>query len=129
MNRNCRRVLFLAITCLLYLAGSAAASERATFDARSTIGSAQLIVYRIPNIGRRVIVHLYVDDVVVSLIGYGQTYRGFLTPGRHVLSTLATPDPTWSERPPTIVDVRNGRTYRFTAMGNGQGNLILRPLH
>ena len=104
MNCNCRRVLFLAITCLLYLAGSAAASERATFDARSTIGSAQLIVYRIPNIGRRVIVHLYVDDVVVSLIGYGQTYRGFLTPGRHVLSTLATSDPTWSERTPTMYE-------------------------
>ena len=128
MNYNCRRTLLLAITCLLCVAGYAGASERSTDGTRSSIGSARLIVHRIPNIGRRVIVHLYVDDVVVSLIGYGQTYKGFLTPGRHVLSTLATPDPTWWERPPTIVDLRSGQTYKFTAMGNGKGNLILRPL-
>jgi hypothetical protein len=125
MNYN--RTLFLAMTCLLCLAVYAGAGERATFGARSSTGTARLIVYRIPNIGKKVIVHLYVDDVVVGLIGYGQTYEAFLTPGRHVLSTLATPDPTWWERPPTIVDVRSGQIYRFTAMGNGKGNLILRP--
>jgi hypothetical protein len=127
MNYNCCRAFVLAITCLLGVAGSAEASERATFGARSSTGTARLTVYRIPNIGKRVIVHLYVDDVVAGLIGYGQTYEGFLTPGRHVLSTLATPDPTWWERPPTIVDVRSGQTYKFTAMGNGKGNLILAP--
>src|SRR5947207_519214 len=124
MNHNCRRTVILAMTCLLCIAGHAGASTRAPSGALSSIGTARLIVYRIPNIGKRVIVHLYVDDVVVGLIGYGQTYERFLTPGRHVLSTLATPDPTWWERPPTIVDVRSGQTYRFTAMGNGKGNLI-----
>jgi hypothetical protein len=62
---------------------------------------------------------------VVGGIPYGGTYEGFLKPGHHVLSALATPRPKYRERPPTIVNVRAGRTYRFTAIGNGSGNLIL----
>ena len=127
MNYNWFRTLVLAMACFLCVTGYARAGEGATVGVRSSTGTARLIVYRIPNIGRRVIVHLFVDDVVVDLIGYGQTYEGFLTPGRHVLSTLATPDPTWPYRPPTIVNVRSGQTYEFTAIGNGEGNLILRP--
>jgi len=75
--------------------------------------------------GKFVFVQVYVDDVVVGGIPYGGTYEGFLKPGHHVLSALATPRPKWWERPPTIVNVRAGRTYRFTAIGNGSGNLIL----
>ena len=75
--------------------------------------------------GKFVFVQLYVDDVVVDGIAYGGTYEGFLRPGRHVLSVLATPRPKWWERPPTVVHMRSGQTYRFTAIGNGQGNLML----
>jgi hypothetical protein len=125
MNNNWPRTLFLAMACFLCVAGYARASERASFDARSSTGTARLIVYRIPNIGRNLIAQLYVDDVIVGAIGYGQTYEGVLTCGQHVLSALATPRPKWRDRPPTIVDVRAGRTYRFTVMGNGSGNLIL----
>jgi hypothetical protein len=125
MNYNYRRTLFLAMACLLCVAGYAGASERAGFDARSSTGTAQLIVYRIPDIGKNVIAQLYVDDVVVGAIGYGRTYEGVLTPGQHILSALATPRPKWWERPPTVVDVRAGQIYRFTVMGNGSGNLIL----
>jgi hypothetical protein len=65
---------------------------------------------------------------VVGGIPYGGTYEGLLKPGHHVLSALATPRPKYRERPPTVVDVRAGRTYKFTAMSNGEGNLILRPM-
>ena len=78
--------------------------------------------------GKFVFVQLYVDNFVVGAIAYGGTYQGFLKPGRHVLSVLATPSPKWWERPPTIVHVRGGQTYRFLVKGNGQGNLILHPL-
>jgi hypothetical protein len=80
-----------------------------------------------PNHRQVRIVQVYVDDVVVGSMGYGGTYEGFLKPGHHVLSALATPRSKWRERPPTIVDVRSGQTYKFTAMGNGEGNLTLRP--
>jgi len=127
MNYNWRRMLLLAMTCLLCVAGYAGASTRTTSAASSDGGSARFIVYRIPTMGKFVIVQVYVDNVMVGSIGYGGTYEGFLKPGHHVLSVLATPRPKWRERPPTIVDVRSGQTYKFTAIGNNEGNLILRP--
>ena len=127
MNCDWRRTLVLAMTCLLCVAGHAEARTRATFGAPSGGGPARLIVYRTPTMGKFVIVHIYVDNIVVGTIGYGGTYEAFLKPGHHVLSALATPYPSWWIRPPTIVDMRSGRTYRFTTMGNGAGNLILRP--
>ena len=125
MNYNYRRTFFLAMTCFLCVAGYAGASMRATSGTASDGGTARIIVYWIPNIGKNVIAQLYVDDVIVGAIGYGRTYEGVLTPGQHLLSALATPRPKWRDRPPTIVDLRGGRTYRFTVMGNGSGSLIL----
>ena len=125
MNYNWRRTLVLAMACFLCVAGYAGASTRATSGTASGGGTARLIVYRIPTMGKFVIVQVYVDDVVVGSMGYGGTYEGFLKPGHHVLSALATPRPKYRERPPTIVNVRAGRTCRFTAIGNGSGNLIL----
>jgi len=125
MNYNWRRTLVLAMMCLSCVAGPAGASPRATSGAPLDRGTARLVVHRIPTMGKFVFVQIYVDNVVVGGIAYGETYEGFLNPGHHVLSVLATPSPKWWERPPTIVDMRSGQTYRFTAMGNGQGNLIL----
>jgi len=127
MNYNWRRMLVLTMTCLLCVAGYAVGSTRATSGTAADGGTARLIVYRIPTMGKFVIVQIYVDDVVVGSVGYGGTYEGFLKPGHHVLSALATPRSKWRERPPTTVDVRSGQTYRFTAMSNGEGNLMLRP--
>src|SRR5205823_8471266 len=98
MNYNCRRTLFLAMACLLCVAGYAGASTRATSGTASGGGAARLIVYRTPTMGKFVIVQVYVDDVVVGSIGYGGTYEGFLKPGHHVLSALATPRSKWRER-------------------------------
>jgi hypothetical protein len=125
MNYNCRRALCLAITGLLFIAGHAGAGAGAVSGIASNGGAARLIVHRIPTMGKFVFAQLYVDDVVVDGIAYGATYEGFLKPGRHVLSVLAVPRPKWWERPPTIVHMRSGQTYEFTAIGNGQGNLIL----
>ena len=91
MNYNWRRTFVLAMACLLCVAGYAGASTRATSGTASDGGTARLIVYRIPTIGKFVIVQVYVDDVVVGSMGYGGTYEGFLKPGHHVLSALATP--------------------------------------
>jgi hypothetical protein len=125
MSNTCRRILFLALTCLLCVAANAGAGPRDTSNASADGGAARLIVHRIPTMGKFVFVQLYVDNVVIGAIAYGGTYEGFLRPGRHVLSALALPRPKWWERPPTIVHMRSGQTYEFTAIGNGQGNLIL----
>ncbi len=124
---NYTRIFVVATTCLLCVAGSAGAKTRATSDTASDGGSARFVVYRIPTIGKFVIVQIYVDDVMVGSVGYGGTYQGVLKPGHHVVSALATPRPRSHARPPTSVDVRSGQTYGFTAMGNNQGSLTLVP--
>jgi hypothetical protein len=124
MNYNWRRTFVLAMTSFLLVAESGEARTPRSSDGVP----ARLVVYRIPTTGKFVIVQLYVDDVVVGGIPYGGTYEGFLKPGRRVLSALATPDPQWWERPPTVVQVRSGQTYAFEVKGNGQGNLVLRPI-
>ncbi len=133
-NRN---ALILMITGLLFLS-TYAASQAMSSDAQSrragaagsvigqpVEGAARLIVRRDPALGNFLIAHLRVDGVRVAAIGYGRTYEGFLTPGRHVLSLLPTPNPKWPTPSAMILDVQSGQTYSFTADGDGSGYLIL----
>jgi hypothetical protein len=137
-NYHGQNALILMIACGLFFS-SYAASPGMSPDARSNrvafAPSAvahpvkdipNLIIRRIPNLGNNVIVVLYVDGVVVTPIGYGHTYEGFLPPGRHVLSVLSTPDPRWRAPWQTTLDVRTGQTYNFTAVGDGSGDLVLK---
>lgn len=133
-----RNLLTLMTTCVLLLSinGTSQARSSDTKSRRVAVaGSAsaesarddgRLIVTRIPNLGNNVIVDLYVDGVTVRPIEYGQTYKGLLSPGRHVLSVLASPNSKWKNPSDIILDVRNGETYSFTAMGDGSGHLILK---
>lgn len=134
-NRN---ALILMTACLLFL-GPYATSQAMSSDAQSrradAAGSAvvqpvdragRLIVCRDPALGNFLIAHLDVDGVPVATIPYGRSYEGFLSPGRHVLSMLPTPNPAWRTAPAMILDVRSGQTYTFTAIGDS-GYLILLP--
>ena len=133
-NRN---ALILMTTCLLFLS-TYAASQAMSSDAQSrragaagsavarpVEGAARLIIRRDPGLGTFLIAHLHVDGVLVGVFGYGRTYEGFLSPGRHVLSLLAAPSPKWPAPLGMILDVRSGQTYGFTAVTDGSGNLIL----
>src|SRR5262249_50714933 len=104
MNCNWCRTFVLAMTCLLCVAASARAKTQATSSTTSNGGTARFMVYRIPTMGRFVVVQIYVDNAMVGSIGYGSTYDGVLKPGHHVLSVLATPRAKWGGRPPTNVD-------------------------
>jgi hypothetical protein len=132
-NRN---ALILMTTCLLFL-GTYPASQAMSYDAQSHRAdaaasavvqpfeaAARLIVRRDPGLGNYLIAHLRIDGVPVAAIGYGRTYRGFLPPGRHVLSLLPTPNPKWPSPSAMILDARSGQTYNFTLIGDS-GHLIL----
>jgi hypothetical protein len=134
-NRN---ALILMITGLLFLS-TYAASQAMSSDAQSRRagiagpafaqpvgGAARLVIRRDPALGNFLIAHLRVDGVLVGVFGYGRTYEGFLSPGRHVLSLLPTPSPKLLNPSSMILDVRSGQTYNFTAIGNS-GYLILLP--
>jgi hypothetical protein len=134
-NRN---ALILMITGLLFLS-TYAASQAMSSDAQSrragaagsavgqpVQGAARLIVSRDPALGNFVIAHFQVDGVPVAAIAYGRTYEGFLSPGRHVLSLLPTPNPKWRTPSAMVLDARSGQTYSFTLIGDS-GYLILLP--
>ena len=132
-----RKVLVLIATCL-FLSGytanqamsSGAQSGRAAVTGPASVrpinGGAHLIIHRIANLGNRLIVDLRIDGAPVASIAYGHTYEGLLPPGRHVLSVLPTPNPRWNIPWQMTLNVRNGQTYNFTAMGDGSGYMILK---
>ncbi len=71
------------------------------------------------------IIDLRIDGLIAGSIGYGHTYEGFLTPGRHVLLVRATPFNwvTWTQ---LIVDVESGQTYNFTVASDHSGYVVLK---
>ena len=137
-NHN-RTAITLTIACLCFIgmlnasqAGTAGAeSHRVAVTERGSSNLASdghLIVRRIPNLGNHVIVNLSIDGVAALPVVYGQTYEGLLTPGRHLLSVTVTPSPKWpGSSTQLVLNVRKGQTYNFTAMGDGSGNLFLKP--
>jgi hypothetical protein len=125
-----RNALVLIATCLFlsgYTANQAMSSDAPSGRAagaglasmRPVNGAARLIIHRIADLGNNLIVRLWIDDVAVASIAYGHTYEGLLPPGRHVLSVLPTPNPRWKIPSQITLNVRNGQTYNFTAMGDG----------
>jgi hypothetical protein len=132
-----RNALVLIAACLFlsgYTANQAMSSDAQSGRAavagpasvRPVNGAARLMIHRIADLGNNLIVRLWIDDVAVASIAYGHTYEGLLPPGRHVLSVLPTPNPRWKIPSQITLNVRNGQTYNFTAMGDGSGYLILK---
>ena len=131
-----RNALILIATCLFlggYAANQAMSSEAQSGPAAvaksasaPVNGGARLIIHRIANLGRNIIVDLSIDGAPVASIAYGHTYEHLLPPGRHVLSVLPTPNPRWKIPWQMTLNVRNGQTYTFTAMGDGSGYMILK---
>jgi hypothetical protein len=132
-----RNALVLIAACLFlsgYTANQAMSSDAQSGRAavagpasvRPVNGAARLMIHRIADLGNNLIVRLWIDDVAVASIAYGHTYEGLLPPGRHVISVLPTPNPRWKIPSQITLNVRNGQTYNFTAMGDGSGYLILK---
>jgi hypothetical protein len=128
------RKAFILITACLFLGGYtlslATAADlrprRTTAAGLITVQPARLVIWRLADLGNSIWVDLSIDGVPVASIGYGETYEGFLAPGRHVLSVLSAPDPKWPTPWQVILDVRPGQTYAFTAISDS-GKLILHP--
>jgi hypothetical protein len=124
------RSVILLVMALLFVNAFAAgqamgADPRSPHAVAPSQAPARLVIRRMPNLGFNVIVRLWIDGQSAATLGYGHTYHGFLTPGRHVLAVLATPrsrSPIPWEMP---LNVQSGQTYIFTATGGSSGDLIL----
>jgi hypothetical protein len=128
-NYNARSAILLLAVSLFFsafVAGQAiGADPRSPHAAAPSQAPARLVIRRMPNLGFNVIVQLWIDGRQTATLGYGHTYNGSLTHGRHVLAVLATPrsrSPIPWEMP---LNVQSGQTYIFTATGGPSGNLVL----
>ncbi len=128
-NYSTRSVILLLAVSLFFsafVAGQATAADpRSPHAAAPSQAPARLVIRRVANLGVNVIVQLSIDGKPAGSLGYGHTYQGTLTPGRHVLAVLATPrsrSPVPWEMP---LNAQSGQTYIFTAQGGPSGNLVL----
>jgi hypothetical protein len=98
-----------------------------------SIGSAatkpggRLIILRIANFGWNLALNLKIDGRTVANVVQGRRYDHFVPAGRHVLTVSAVPNAYYSEPTSTVLNVRSGQTYVFTASWDGSNRVVLIP--
>ena len=84
-----------------------------------------LIVDRVANFGSDLALSVSVDGSQVANLVEGQNYDGYLSPGKHVISAVVSPNRDDSHPGNATIDVKDGETYSFTAIWQGD-DLALR---
>jgi hypothetical protein len=87
----------------------------------------RLIVLRIANFGWNIVVNLKIDGRTVANVVQGRRYDHVLPAGRHILTVAAVPNAYYSEPTSTVLNVRSGQTYVFTASWDGSNRVVLVP--
>jgi hypothetical protein len=87
----------------------------------------RLIVLRTANFGWNIALNLKIDGRTVANIVQGRRYNQFVPAGRHVLTVSAVPNAYYSEPISTVLNVRSGQTYVFTALWDGSNRVVLVP--
>src|SRR5215472_7109925 len=84
----------------------------------------RLIVLRAPNFGWNLALNLKIDGRTAANIVQGRRYDHFVPAGRHMLTVSAVPNyqPT-----STVLNVRRGQTYVFTAIRQNTDSVVLFP--
>src|ERR1043166_911407 len=120
-SRSAILLLMASLFFSAFVAGPATAADpRSPHAAAPSQAPARLIIRRMPNLGFNVTVQLWIDGQQTATLGYGHTYHGVLTPGRHV---LAVASPRRSPIPwEMALNAQSGQTYIFTATGSPSGN-------
>ena len=84
----------------------------------------RLIVLRAPNFGWNLALNLKIDGTTAANIVQGRRYDHFVPEGRHMLIVSVVPNyqPT-----STVLNVRRGQTYVFTATRQNTDSVVLVP--
>jgi hypothetical protein len=87
----------------------------------------RLIVMRVPNFGWNIVLNLKIDGRTLANVVQGRRYDHSVPAGRHVLTVSAVPNAYYSEPTSTVLNVRSGHTYVFTASWDGSNRVVLVP--
>ena len=112
-------LLSLVSSCLI-LVGAAGL----TFAGEKSGG--HLIVDRVANFGTDLALSVSVDGSEVATLIEGKNYDGHLSPGKHVISAVVSPNTDDSHAGKATIDVKDGETYSFTAMWQGQDLALIK---
>ena len=128
-NFHCYVLLIVALACanLSECETSSTATSKATASVTAPAGqgAAQLIIRRAANMGNGLFLDIKIDGANVATLSLGQTYRGSLSPGQHVISVILRPNQLQLSPTKKTLTAVKGQTYDFTAMWDGQ-TLVLR---
>ena len=87
----------------------------------------RLIVLRAPNFGWNLALNLQIDGRTVANLVQGRRYDHFIPAGRHVLTVSAVPSYNSYAPTSTVLNVRPGQTYVFTAVWRDSDTVVLVP--
>src|SRR5204863_820507 len=87
-----------------------------------------LIVLKAPNFRWNLALNIKIDGRTAANVVQGLRYEHFLPAGRHVLTVSAVPNNYFYQPVSTVLDVRSGQTYVFTAKWQNTGRVVLVPL-
>src|SRR5438874_4650443 len=83
----------------------------------------RLIVLRAPNFGSNLALNLKIDGKTAANLVPGGRYDHFVSEGRHMLIVVVSNHQPTS----TVLNVRSGQTYVFTATRQNTGSVVLVP--
>lgn len=92
-----------------------------------TQSGGRLIVLRAPNFGWNLALNLQMDGRTVANVVQGRRYDHFVPAGRHVLTAAAVPNYSAYQPTSTVLNVRPGQTYVFTAVWRDTDSVVLVP--
>jgi hypothetical protein len=131
MNRtkSIKNLFSVACACLALAActtNQSGTSSTATSAASST-GDARLIVHRTASFGGGFLT-LTLDGKQVANVQLGQTYDAPVSPGKHVLTGVHTPNIS-AQRPASVTfTAEKGKTYSFIAQWQDDVVILVRDL-
>jgi hypothetical protein len=105
--------------------GAASANPVSSMAAPPSANVGRLIIRRAANLGTGLFLDIDIDGASVGSLAPGESYRGALSAGQHVISVLLRPNQLNLPRTRQTLTVESGRTYTFTAMWQG-GTVVLR---
>src|SRR6266513_1011403 len=110
------RVVLILVFVFLVSIGTAAAQP-----------CRRLIVLRVANFGWNLSLHLQIDGRTVANVVQGRRYDHSIPAGRRVLTVSAVPNYYFYQPTSTVLNVRPGQTYVFTAIWQDTDRVVLVP--
>jgi hypothetical protein len=99
----------------------------ASIEAAAAQSGGRLIILRAANFGWNIALNVQIDGRTVANVVQGRRYDHFVPAGRHVLTVAAVPNYSAYQPTSTVLNVRSGQTYVFSAVWRDTDTVVLVP--